>query len=59
MSGMTLEVVGIKEASAKIMTSEEGFSGRFELKRLPSGYSVEISDNAVNIVYHGMVIVVR
>lgn len=59
LSGMTLEVVGIKEASAKIMTSEEGFGGRFELKRLPSGYSVEISDNAVNIVYHGMVIVVR
>jgi hypothetical protein len=59
LSKMTLGVRGIKESTARLMTSEDGFAGSFAKKALPSGYSVVISEKAVDIVYHAMVIVIR
>ncbi len=59
ISGMTLEVKGVKASVARIMTSEDGFTGNFAERNLPSGYSIVVTDKAVDIKYHAMVIVIR
>ena len=59
VSGMSIEVSGIKESTARIITSKDGITGNFSGRSLPAGYSLVISQCAVDVKYHALTIVIR
>ena len=59
VSGMSIEVSGIKESTSRIIMSKDGITGNFSDRSLPAGYSLVVSEYAVDVKYHALTIVIR
>jgi len=59
LSGIFLEVTGIPAGRTRIMTSADGFAGKFAGKSLPDGYAVTVSETSVDVVFRGSVLSIR
>jgi hypothetical protein len=56
---MSIEVSGIKESTSRIIMSKDGITGNFSDRSLPAGYSLVVSEYAVDVKYHALTIVIR